>query len=506
MADKTLSRYTDIRVSSSLRHNLRTPLNQIIGYSEMLAEDAANSDREDMIPDLNRIVQAAREMVIQIDGMFSQPPDPDAPESGTLDSQSESIIGTPDRIPCSAPEDSLQRVEGICLGKILVVDDNESNRDMLSRRLQRLGHSTALAENGKEALDKLAQEPFDLVLLDVMMPVLDGLETLARIKADKHLRNIPVIMISAQTELDSVARCIEIGAEDYLAKPFNPVLLRARVGASLEKNRLREQELKHRDQTLRSEAALERHRALTQMVAGVAHEINTPLGIASTSVSVIEGRLSLPEIKGIFGESHESMEILSDILESTDLLKRNVLRAHKLVESFKKISVGLVTETKENANITALVADAVDLFRINARQASLSIHVDASRISGSPEWLGYPGYLTQVILNFLQNIERYAYPEAQGGKVEITISDQLHDMEAYFVIIVRDYGAGIGPDNLAKVFEPFFTTGRSKGGTGLGLAIVKNIVSSALSGSISVTSDLGKGTIFTVSFPKRISG
>ena len=123
---------------------------------------------------------------------------------------------------------------------------------------------------------------------------------LARIKADKHLMRIPVIMISAQTELDSVVRCIEIGAEDYLPKPFNPVLLWARLGSSLEKKRLREQERQHLEQSLRSEAALERLRALTQMVAGVAHEINTPLGIASTALSVIEGRLSLPKSRLLF--------------------------------------------------------------------------------------------------------------------------------------------------------------------------------------------------------------
>ncbi|MDX1664160.1 MAG: fused response regulator/phosphatase [Candidatus Promineifilaceae bacterium] len=127
-------------------------------------------------------------------------------------------------------------------GYLLVVDDNELNRDMLSRRLQRQGHTVAVAENGRQALEMLHATPFDLVLLDIMMPVLDGYQTLEAMKAHDTLCHIPVIMVSAVDELKSVVRCIEMGAEDYLPKPFNPVLLRARVDASLEKKRLRDKE------------------------------------------------------------------------------------------------------------------------------------------------------------------------------------------------------------------------------------------------------------------------
>jgi adenylate cyclase len=130
--------------------------------------------------------------------------------------------------------------------RMLVVDDDENNRYTLTRRLQREGWGNcATARNGREALDRLAAEPFDLVLLDVMMPEVNGYEVLERIKKDPAKRDIPVIMISALSELDSVIRCIEFGAEDYLPKPFNPVLLRARISACLEKKRLRDQERHH---------------------------------------------------------------------------------------------------------------------------------------------------------------------------------------------------------------------------------------------------------------------
>ncbi|HWK63300.1 MAG TPA: adenylate/guanylate cyclase domain-containing protein [Rhizobiaceae bacterium] len=126
---------------------------------------------------------------------------------------------------------------------LLVVDDNEDNRFTLAQRLEREGYGTVVcACNGREALDLLADRPFDLVLLDISMPEMDGFQVLEHVKADTTLRDIPVVMISAIDEIDSVARCIGLGAEDYLTKPFNAVLLRARVGACLEKKRLRDQE------------------------------------------------------------------------------------------------------------------------------------------------------------------------------------------------------------------------------------------------------------------------
>jgi CheY-like chemotaxis protein len=138
---------------------------------------------------------------------------------------------------------------------LLIVDDNSMNRIMLSRYITKLGYQASLAENGRQALEKLRHEPFDLVLLDVEMPEMDGYEVLEQIKADPHLREIPVIMISAVEELESVVKCIELGAQDYLPKPFNPVLLRARLTACLERKRLRDQEIDYLQQVGRVTAA-----------------------------------------------------------------------------------------------------------------------------------------------------------------------------------------------------------------------------------------------------------
>ena len=140
-----------------------------------------------------------------------------------------------------AAVDSMSRVTRS--GRILVVDDDAGNRDILARCLEHEGYTVRSAVHGEDALARLAMEPVDLILLDVMMPGMSGYEVLDSIKRESRWHDIPVIMISALDELQSVVRCIEHGAEDYLPKPFDPVLLRARIGACLEKKRLRDQEV-----------------------------------------------------------------------------------------------------------------------------------------------------------------------------------------------------------------------------------------------------------------------
>ena len=154
---------------------------------------------------------------------------------------------------------------------LLVVDDNDDNRYTLTRRLKREGYTNlTTANDGKEALDLLKSRKFDLVLLDIMMPEMNGYQVLEHLKADDALRHVPVIMISADGEVESVVRCIELGAEDYLRKPFDATLLRARVGASLEKKRLRDEVLdwnKNLEQRVREQVAqLEKSVARQQLI------------------------------------------------------------------------------------------------------------------------------------------------------------------------------------------------------------------------------------------------
>jgi CheY-like chemotaxis protein len=273
---------------AELRHDLRTPLNHVIGYAEMLLEDAADEALAERRGPLQQTLTAARQalelinatlgtaraagagevsrlyddlreprdrIVQAITGLLSASDGRDPTFSADL----QKILTAAGRLVPSGAAGSTARAAspaepvpsptpeapGGSQARILVVDDGAENRDVLRRRLERSGHVVETAEHGRRALELLAARPFDLVLLDVLMPELDGFAVLEAIKGNPKLRDIPVIMISALDEMPSIVRCIERGAEDYLHKPFDPVLLRARINASLEKKRLRDQEVEY---------------------------------------------------------------------------------------------------------------------------------------------------------------------------------------------------------------------------------------------------------------------
>jgi len=258
-------------------------------------------------------------------------------------------------------------------------------------------------------------------------------------------------------------------------------------------------------QAIRTEMELARYRSLAEMVAGVAHEINTPLGTVNTAVSIVKRRFTT-DLFGPLAGGPKARATLEDIREAIGLIESNIARAHKLIQDFKKLSVGQISDTIEPLDLATVIDEVISLFKISARQAKLSIEVRNSLSEPTERaWLGYRGYLTQVLLNLLSNIERYAYPDGEGGGVEIDIASEHQRKGESFVLTVRDFGRGIAADDLPKIFVPFFTTGRSTGGTGLGMAIVHNIVTTALKGSIELASEPGSGTTVTLRFPRKLS-
>jgi sigma-B regulation protein RsbU (phosphoserine phosphatase) len=232
-----------------LDHDVRTPLNQIIGYAEMLQEDARASGHATLVPDLERIHIAARELLRRVVSHFSETRDITAIAEGEAPEGATAFFRR-QRVEPAAPTAPTPG------GRLLVVDDDEGNRTMLARRLGRLGHEVTTASDGNEALTRLRQQPFDLLLLDIQMPGLNGYHVLEAMKQEPALAQVPVVVLSASDETSRVARCIEMGAEDYLSKPFDPVLLRARIGACLEKKHIRESQRKAFEALQRSQKAL----------------------------------------------------------------------------------------------------------------------------------------------------------------------------------------------------------------------------------------------------------
>jgi CheY-like chemotaxis protein len=234
-------------LGAELRRDLRTPIVAIIGFGETLLAAAAAAHRDEIVPDLAKIGQAAAQFLALIDDgvIFSA----STHDMGRAKHGTDLQIGgrgTADLV--QEAFSSLRALEGKARaataepGNVLIVDDQQINLEVLTRHLERQGHTVTARAHGQAALETLQVQSFDLVLLDIMMPEVNGYAVLQQLKDDPATRDIPVIMISALDELDAAVQCIEMGAADYLTKPFNATLLRARTVACLEQKRLRDQE------------------------------------------------------------------------------------------------------------------------------------------------------------------------------------------------------------------------------------------------------------------------
>jgi adenylate cyclase len=230
--------------------------------------------------------------------------------------------------------------------RILIVDDEPFNRDVLVQELELLEHEAVTAIHGRDALDRLAGESVDLILLDIMMPEMDGFAVLRRLKDDIRLRHIPVIMISALDDIDSVVRCVELGADDHLPKPFDPVLLKARIGACLEKKRWRDQEVAYLARIERQMQEIERERARADRLL---HAILPPSAVAELKAHDCVTPRRFEQVAVLFGdlvsftrycERHPAEEVVANLDRLTRACE-DLVAAHGL-EKIKSVGDGVV--------------------------------------------------------------------------------------------------------------------------------------------------------------------
>ncbi len=520
---------------AELRHNLRTPINHIIGYSELLIEDASSAGNSIVLDPLRHIHSAAKAALADINDTLSNR---ESVERSVLDALSEktqprvervhSLIRTieksePNRVPKEWRED-LERIydaassllpllngstsaaapersyssggnQSSAGARLLVVDDSAANRNMLARRLRRQGYSVEEARSGQEALDRVAAENFDLVLLDLMMPVMDGFEVLARMKQDRRMRTVPVVMISALDEIDSVVRAIEMGAEDYLLKPSDPVLLRARIGALLEKKHLRD------ELTVQDKMA-----SLGALTAGIAHEIKNPLNFV-LNFAELSSELAA-ELHSRVGDQADLASLATDLEENIHRIREHGARANSIVSSMLDHSRGQPGERRPT-DLNALVREFVNLafhgFRAqdNTFQSAIDFNLDPA--VGMVEVI--PQDLSRVFLNVAGNafyaLRKQAAKKTPGYHPSLRATTR--NLSDRVEIRIRDNGSGIPKDFLNCVFNPFFTTKPAGEGTGLGLSISYEIVVQEHRGEMRVDSIEGEFTEFTIVIPRTVT-
>ncbi|ULO23077.1 adenylate/guanylate cyclase domain-containing protein [Methylocystis sp. SB2] len=446
-----------------LRHDLRTPINAIKGYGEMLREDAAGiDDAQALVLDLNRLLEEASRLLERIDGLVSfSLPETEAATDADIGSGPVSAM-VAHRFVASVQPISETEADSVAVqpSRILVVDDNASNRELLKRRLERQGHSVGLAENGSCSLEMLREAPFDLILLDLLMPDISGFDVLSILKADPALRDIPVIVISALNEIDSIVRCIEAGADDYLAKPFDPVLLRARIGSSLEKKHLRDREREALD-ALRIEKERSEQLLLNILPAPIIARLKSGETVIADHVSDVtilfadfvgftelSSKLPAPELVGVLGSVFSAFDGLA--------LKFGVEKIKTIGDAYM-VACGLFGDRDDHAHAVAdmalAMAETLDILN-DTLPTPLEIRMGINSGDVVAGVIGAHKFIYDIwgdAVNIASRLESSSLP----GRIQVSASTYEH-LCRDFVLAPRD-----GLEIKGKgAMEAFFLTGR----------------------------------------------
>lgn len=361
------------------------------------------------------------------------------------------------------------------VSKILIVDDVQLNLDLMKDILSDQEYQIATAINGKSALAKARAHKFDLILLDVVLPDIDGFEVCSILKSNPQTQDVPIIFLTAKKEKDSIVKGFQLGAVDYIPKPFSKEELIARVNLHLTLRKT-QYELIHSKEM--AEAAA---KAKAIFLANISHEIRTPM-------NGIIGMIDILKRTELTDEQHEFIDIIGISGENLLMIINDVL-------DFSKIEAGQVTFELIQFNLADEITEVTKILRYKAIEKGLTLSFEIEH--NVPEFLiGDPLRLKQVLINLCNNAIKFT-PE---GFVRIQVSLVKFEGERVRLFFeVQDTGIGISAENQLKLFKSFSqadaSTTRKFGGTGLGLAISKNLVQ-LMNGNIGIISEEGKGAIF----------
>lgn len=421
---------------------------------------------------------------------------------------------------------------------ILIIDDTPANLDVISDTLTDAGFEVAIARTGERALKQLQHQLPDLILLDVMMPGISGFEVCRQLKADARTQDIPILFMTALSDTGNKVKGFELGAVDYITKPFQEVEVLARVRTHLQLRKLArtlEQQVVQRTAALTkaleelqsSQMQLvqsEKMSALGNLVAGVAHEINNPLGFVSGNISHIENYLKdLLQLVDLYQQHYP--DVATAIQTAIDAIDLEYLQSDvpKLINStqegirrIRHISTSLRTFSRADSDHPVLfnLHEGIDStllilkHRLKASKQRPEIKV-IKRYGSLPEVECYAGQMNQVFMNVLANAidalenanQDHNVADAQANPRQITITTELSQDCQFVIIRIQDNGIGMTDAVKQKIFSHLFTTKEVGKGTGLGLAIAHAIVVQKHAGTLEVNSAPGEGAEFVITIP-----
>jgi len=402
--------------------------------------------------------------------------------------------------------------EPICIkgSKILVVDDTPANLDLFSQILESEGYEVSFSTNGKQALELASLAKPDLILLDIMMPEMDGIETCRRLKSLTEIKEIPVVFITAKTDRKDVAEGFRVGAVDYISKPVQHEEVCARVRCHLKNQAL----VKARDELITQlcdytkkveTKVLEQNKQLQQneklaaigaMVGEFTHEISTPVGIAITALSHNIEELNSVKLKYDNDDlvQDDFCHFLESSLDSSKIANNNLKRMISLVKSFKRTTVNQCNDVCQQFDLKECLSDVVASLQPRLKRSPHTLELECAEgiIIES-----FPGTFAQIVTNFVNNSLLHAFKADDKGLMTLIVTVEGEQL----ILSFSDNGCGIPPDLQEKIFEKFYTTKLGQEGSGLGLHIVRTLVQDKLQGVVVCQSVEGGGSAFKITLP-----
>ena len=417
-------------IASKMEISLRIPINTVIGYSEMLQEDTEDIELDTFSEDLEKIIKSGKALTEEINNVISFDP------SEFIEKEAQSIQAIKSVLSSIQPLDKNEETN-ITNGSILVVDDNKNNTALLTKRLKKIGNAVEVANDGEEALKVIEKGlQLDLILLDIIMPKMNGYQVLEFLKKDKRYHDIPVIMLSSMDDLTSIYRCIELGADDYVTKPFDKTILEARISACIEKKYLRDKE-----KELLKEISKEKEKSDNLLLNILPKNIANRLKSGESVIADKHNEVSIlfadiveftPQTKNL--NPTELVSVLNEIFSKFDDLstKYGIEKIKTIGDNYFAVS-GLNQGPKESAkNLIDMAIEMIKKIKgINSNLDVMELNIRIGIHSG-PVVAGVIGKNKFAYDLWGSTVNMASRMESSGIKNKIQISEETHDLVADF--------------------------------------------------------------------------